>query len=102
MIINWSREAIGNLNEIKDYISINNPQRAKEFLNYIFEQVEILKISPDVGRIVPELINSEIRELIIKSYRIVYQKFSKEIKIYTVFESHKQLPFNRPHSIKQN
>jgi len=40
---------------------------------------------------VPEISNPEIRELIMKKYRIVYRIHEEVIEILTVFEGHKLL-----------
>ena len=44
-----------------------------------------------MGRIVPEISNPEIRELIVEKYRIVYRVQEEDIEILTVFEGHKLL-----------
>ena len=94
MKIIWTREAINNLIEIEDFISQNNPERALEFTDYLIEQSEYLKSTPNMGRIVPEISNPDIRELIVKNYRIVYKLINNEIQIITVFESHRRLPLD--------
>lgn len=92
MKIFWTKEAINNLLEIEDFISQNNPERAAEFTDYLIDQAEYLKTTPNMGRIVPEISNPDIRELIVKNYRIVYKEINNEIHIVTVFESHRRLP----------
>ena len=72
MKIIWTREAIYNLIEIENFISQNNPERAAKFIDYLIEQSEFLKSTPNMGMIVPEISNPDIRELIVKNYRIVY------------------------------
>ena len=42
-----------------------------------------------MGRMVPEISNPEIRELIVKKYRIVYCIHEQKIEILTVSEGHK-------------
>jgi len=88
----WTREAINNLLEIEDFISQHNPVKAIEFIDYFIEQTDNLKDNPNIGRVVPKISNLNIRELIGKNYRIVYQQIDNEIQIITVFEAHRQLP----------
>jgi plasmid stabilization system protein ParE len=45
-----------------------------------------------MGRRVPEIPGSDLRELVIRNYRIVYRVHHETIQILTVFESHKLLP----------
>ncbi len=52
---------------------------------------ESIAQNPHKGRIVPEISNPEIRELIVKNYRTVYRVQEEEIVIFSVFEGHKLL-----------
>ncbi len=94
MKIIWTREALDNIIEIENYISENNPQNAIEFTDSLIDKCEYLIDNPDMGRIVPELSESSIRELIHKNYRIVYRCIDEEIQILTVFEGHRLLPLD--------
>ncbi|MDD5231152.1 MAG: type II toxin-antitoxin system RelE/ParE family toxin [Candidatus Marinimicrobia bacterium] len=94
MIIIWTREALQNIIEIEDYISQNNSLNAVEFTDSLISKCEYLIDNPNMGRIVPELSESNIRELIHKNYRIVYRHIDEEIQILTVFEGHRLLPLD--------
>ena len=91
MKIIWTHEALERLQGIKKYISKDSPDRASQFLQRIIDRAETIPLNPHLGRIVPELSNPEIRELIYKNYRIVYRISNKSIEILTVFEAHMQL-----------
>lgn len=88
MKIIWTRESIENC------ISEYNPQNAIEFTDSLINKCEYLVDNPNMGRIVPELPESNIRELIHKNYRIVYRHSDQEIQILTVFEDHRLLPLD--------
>jgi plasmid stabilization system protein ParE len=47
---------------------------------------------PQVGRVVPELANQEVREVLVRNYRIVYRVHSDAIHVLTVFEGHRLFP----------
>jgi toxin ParE1/3/4 len=91
MKIKWSHEALERLIEIEEYISKDSPGRAIKFIDQLIEHAELLSDKPLTGRIVPELSNPDIRELILKKYRIVYRHEKKHIIILTVFEGHRLL-----------
>jgi toxin ParE1/3/4 len=91
MKILFSIKAQRDINEIKEYISRNNPENAKKFISRIVEIVDTIPDNPLKGRIVPEFLNPDIREIVFKKYRIVYKIINKTIFIVTVFESHKLL-----------
>ena len=88
----WTREALERLTDIEDYISKDSQERAIKFINYLIDQAETLKDHPMIGRIVPEIGNENIRELIAKKYRIIYRVSDIRIEILTVFEGHRLLP----------
>jgi toxin ParE1/3/4 len=89
MKIRWSYEALDRLIEIEDYISKDSSVRAIQFVDQLIEHAELLSGKPLMGRIVPELANPDIRELVFKKYRIIYRLKEKRIEILTVFEGHR-------------
>ncbi|MEO8233443.1 MAG: type II toxin-antitoxin system RelE/ParE family toxin [Ignavibacteriota bacterium] len=91
MKVIWTKESIINLNQIEDFISEDNPIAAVNLIDKLIALTEKLKMSPNKGRIVPELSLSQIREIIYKNYRVVYLLKKDSIEILTVFESHKLL-----------
>jgi toxin ParE1/3/4 len=76
-------QAIEDLREIVTFIARDNPAKAEEFGNLLCDKTETLGAHPLLGRVVPEFRRHEIRELIYKSYRIVYRldESSKAIHI---------------------
>lgn len=92
MKIQWTHEALEQLIEIEDFISQDSPERAARFVDQVIKHAEeALFDKPRMGRIVPEIANPDIRELVFKKYRIVYCLSEKDIKILTVFEGHRLL-----------
>ena len=91
MKIIWTHEALERLQGIKKFVSKDSPDRASQFIQRIIDRAETIPHNPHLGRIVPELSNPVIRELIYKNYRIVYRISKKSIEILTVFEAHMQL-----------
>jgi addiction module RelE/StbE family toxin len=89
MKIRWSYEALDRLIEIEDYISKDSSVRAIQFVDQLIEHAELLSGKPLMGRMIPEIANPEIRELVFKKYRIIYRIKEKRIEILTVFEGHR-------------
>lgn len=87
----WTKEALVRLQEIEEYISIDNPVVAIEFVDKLISLAETLIDNPEKGRIVPELSLENIRELLYKNYRIVYLMKKNSVDILTVFEGHQLL-----------
>jgi toxin ParE1/3/4 len=81
----WTELSVFELKDIYDYIAIDSKRYAKNQVDRIKLKTLVLKTMPESGRIVPELENSEIRELIEGNYRIVYRiKTKNYIEILTV------------------
>ena len=62
-----------DLKVIVRFISRQNPGAALRFGQMLIEKALSLESLPLRGRIVPELNNPSIRELVFKSYRIIFQ-----------------------------
>ncbi len=92
MKIKWTNEALEQLIEMEEFISKDSPERAEIFVDQLIEHAEdSLPDNPRMGRIVPEIANPDIRELIFKKYRIVYRLTENSIEILSVFEGHRLL-----------
>ena len=85
----WSEESLLRLIEIEDFIAEDTPPAAVEFIDHLISQAELILGNPEMGRIVPEFSNPEIRELLIRGYRMVCRRGRDTIMILTVFEGHR-------------
>lgn len=90
--LHWTAESLERLSEIEEFIARDCPERAVRFVELIIDHAEdILPHNHLAGRIVPEIGNPLIRELILKGYRIVYQIKPNCIEMLSVFEGHRLL-----------
>jgi len=55
------------------YIAADDPIAAERFGNAIIREVEVITSFPRIGRMVPEIGNEMVREIILTPYRIVYE-----------------------------
>jgi len=62
-----------DLREIVRFISSDSPQRGARFGSRLLACVGRLAQFPQRGRVVPELDESSIREIIFQSYRLIYR-----------------------------
>jgi len=92
MKIVWSPLSLQRIQEIADYIALDSVPAANNWIESVFEKVDLLKTSPELGRIVPEIMKADIRELIRGNYRIVYSYISKQIAILTIRHFKQILP----------
>ena len=71
--ITLSPRAIRDLQEIVRYVSFDNPTRAESFGRELIAKTKMLISFPQIGRVVPEFDETNVREIIHCSYRIVYR-----------------------------
>jgi plasmid stabilization system protein ParE len=96
MRVTWSREASENLVEIEEFIARDSLERAVRFVDALIDHAEaILTGNPKSGRVVPEIGNPDMRELIYRGYRIVYRLKEDVLEILTVFEGHRLLRLSK-------
>ncbi len=86
----WSPEALEDIESIAEYIERDSLFYAKAVVDKILWSTEKLKGFPKIGRIVPELEKEDIRELIVYSYRLVYQIKEEQILIIAVIHGKRQ------------
>ncbi len=80
----WSEPAKEDLKKIFDYIATDSKYYAIKISQEFVEKTEQLGKLPMIGRIVPELEDSNIRELIIYSYRLIYEISKRRIEILAI------------------
>lgn len=90
--LNWHRSARDNLIQIYNYIYQDSIYYSIKTINNIVDRVNNLKTLPYIGRKVPEYDDENIRELIYKSYRIIYEIKLNKILIHRIWHSARKLP----------
>ncbi|RLD37463.1 MAG: type II toxin-antitoxin system RelE/ParE family toxin [Bacteroidetes bacterium] len=90
--INWTFQAKGDLKDIAEYISKDSKRYAKLQVTRLKTRTRILKTQTRSGKIVPEINQENIRELIEGSYRIIYKIVEdNQIDILTIHHSARDL-----------
>lgn len=83
----WTEPALQDLDQIADYISLDNPPAAKNLVRKAFDRVEQLNQHPKLGKSVQELDESVYRELVVSPCRIFYREEDDNVYIIHVNES---------------
>jgi addiction module RelE/StbE family toxin len=86
-MVKWSKPAKLDLKQIHDYIARDSKFYAQKVSFEIVEKSERLNSFPEVGRVVPEIADTKIRELLIYSYRLIYEVFPDKIEILALIHS---------------
>lgn len=85
MNIIWSPTARTKTKEILEYVAEDNPDAALTLIDQFEAKVEKLKENPETGRVLPELKNDKIRELVVhKNYGVICELSPDKIEILTI------------------
>ncbi len=91
MKLHWTRRAERHLVEIGRFIARDKPGAARRWVGALKRRAEEVAERPLAGRVVPELNQEEVREVILRGYRIVYRVAEGVVEVLAVFESHRLL-----------
>jgi len=84
MRVHWTNNALKHLLDIYEYISQNSSFYAQRIVDRLTKRSEQITSFPMSGRNVPEYYAEDIRELIEKPYRIIYQIKPDQIDVLAV------------------
>lgn len=84
-----SQKAVRDLEAIVRYIALNNPEAAKKLGQRLLEKTKELSQFPLKGQKVAEFDDPNIRQLILRPYRIVYrvEENKKQVSIARFWHS---------------
>ena len=87
----WTEPALQDLEEIAEYIALDDVGAAKRLVKNIFSVVERLEDFPDSGRRPPELKRTQYREKIVGPCRVFYRVEKESIYILYIMRGERQL-----------
>ena len=82
--VRLSRSAQLDLQGIVRYISIDDSVHAVRFGKFLLQHTKSLGRFPERGRIVPEIDDECIREIIVRAYRVVYRVNHEQRRIEVI------------------
>ena len=69
----WAEPALQDLEQIADYIALDNERAAKSLVKLVFEKASLLETFPEMCPVPHDLSESEYRHLIVSPLRIFYR-----------------------------
>ena len=90
--LRWSPRSVDDLEAIRGFIARDSSQYADLVIQRIVAVADRLTQFPEIGRIVPEVGEPRLRELIVRPFRVVYRIRPDLVEVVTVFRSSRQLP----------
>lgn len=80
----WTEPALQSLDEIADYISLDDVKAAQNLVKKVFSKVDLLERQPSLGKKIPELDTSIYREIIVLPCRIFYRVEEEKLFIISL------------------
>ena len=89
--LRWATPAWQDLEETADFIARDSPSYASTFVEQIRRAARSLPAQPLRGRVVPELGSPSIRELLLGSYRLIYEVQSAGVTVLGLIHGSRDL-----------
>ncbi|WP_372796455.1 type II toxin-antitoxin system RelE/ParE family toxin [Pontiella sp.] len=90
----WTEPALLDLDEVAEYIALDNPAAASDFVQKVFDRTNRLTLYPNSGKRPKELPRTPYREIVIPPCRIFYRVENDVAYILHVMRSERLLqPF---------
>lgn len=93
-MVKWASPAKDDLKDIHDYIARDSKYYAQKVSQDIVDKSEQLENFPMMGRIVPELEDTNIREIFIYSYRLIYEVTSGSVQVLALIHGKRNFTGN--------
>ena len=92
MRLRFTDEAKKRLHAIEQHIAQDAPQRARDVVLRLIQQAQTIPTNPRRGRVVPEFVRDDIREILERPYRIIYRVGPDMIDILSIMHYRQLLP----------
>jgi len=86
----WTDSAVDALNEVAEFIAIDNVNAARKLVQRVMTSTDRLHQFPESGRIIPEIAELPYRELIVNPCRILY-KYHQNVVILNVLRQERDV-----------
>ena len=87
----WAEPALDDLDDLADYIAMENPMAAGCFVKTVIESVDRLEQFPHSGKKPQELPGTPYREIVVPPCRIFYRYDGRTVFIVCVMREERQL-----------
>ncbi|HKK65641.1 MAG TPA: type II toxin-antitoxin system RelE/ParE family toxin [Clostridia bacterium] len=89
--VRWSPEATEDVEAIAEYIARDSEHYARSVVSEILSVSRSIGEFPHIGRNVPEIVDENVRERFVYSYRLIYRIEPKSILIVAVIHGKRLL-----------
>jgi plasmid stabilization system protein ParE len=83
----WTRQAAEDVEAIKAYVARDSERYASLLAERLVAAVGRVELFPQSGRVVPEVGDESLREVLYGNYRLVYRLHAELVEIITVYHA---------------
>ena len=87
----WTEPALSDLNEIAEYIALENPAAASALVQQVFSTVGRLEQHPKSGKVPTELEGSRYREVVCGPCRVFYRYSKGQVLVLYIMRGEREL-----------
>ncbi len=87
----WTEPALIDVDEIAEYIALDDPAAASRFVRKVFDMIARLEAHPKSGKRPPELKRTQYREVVVALCRILYRVEKDTVYILYAMRSERLL-----------
>jgi toxin ParE1/3/4 len=87
----WTLAAWNDLETVADFISRDSPYYAAAWVRNVRDAARSLNLMSMRGRVVPEIGDRQIRELIVQSYRLIYKVEKSRVAVLGIIHGARDL-----------
>lgn len=91
MRVRWTRFALKDLDDIENYIALDDAGRAADFVGKLIDLGESLEFNWERGTQAKWTKDTSVRELYYHDYTLIYEVLENEIQIHEVHNSAKMI-----------
>jgi toxin ParE1/3/4 len=93
--VSWTEQALVSLDESLAYVAADSPAAAEQLLLRLLDSAASLSELTERGRIVPEIAEPQLRELIVAPYRLVYEYDEAHVRIIALLHTVQEFRLQR-------
>jgi toxin ParE1/3/4 len=93
-VVKWTTPAKLDLKDIHDYIARDSKYYAQKVSYDIVDKSDKVQHAPKIGRIVPEINDPNIREVLVYSYRLIYEVLPNGIQVLALIHTRRNFTGN--------
>jgi toxin ParE1/3/4 len=90
--VTWTEQALEDLVQICDALSRDSEPYARVIATRVFAAADRLRDFPESGRIVPERSRSDLREIVVPPFRMIYRADAGSCEILCVIHGKQEFP----------